>query len=69
MKLSVKTANAIQKRKSDAHAKKKRQSELHREMVSSDLVFASQKKNLFFFAIYNSVSASIMLRIDRNHKI
>lgn len=43
-------ANAIQKRKSGAHVKGKKQSELHREMVSSELVTASQKRD---FWVYN----------------
>lgn len=45
--MTVKMANAIQKRKSDAKGKK--QSELHREMVSPELVTASQKRDFWAY--------------------
>lgn len=48
--MTVKMANAIQKRKSDAYVKGKKKHELHREMVSSELVTASQKRD---FGVYN----------------
>lgn len=63
--MTVKMANAIQKRKSDAKGKK--QSELHREMVSPELV--PLKKEIFGLIIDSSVNISIMLRSGQNHKI
>jgi len=47
--VTAKRANAIQKRKSDAHVKGKKQSEFHREMLSSELATASQKRDLWVY--------------------